>query len=62
MQQPYYPGNLANSWAESTRLHRGFTELVRECWQACQRVSDQVPEDAPEVGLYKLTNSVDESS
>lgn len=42
------PGNLANSWAESQRLHREFTEFVRKCWQACQMVSDRVPEDAPE--------------
>ena len=42
------PGVLANSWAESTRLHRAFVDTVRECWQACQRVSDAVPSDAPE--------------
>lgn len=41
------PGNLANTWAESQRLHRVFTAFVRKCWQTCQKVSDQSPEDAP---------------
>ena len=42
------PGNLANSWAESQRLHREFARIVRDCWQACQSVPDQSPADAPE--------------
>ena len=36
------PGTLANTWTESTRLHRDFVDIVRECWTACQKAPDRV--------------------
>jgi hypothetical protein len=33
--------------AESTRLHRDFRDLVRQCWEECQTRSNEPPQDAP---------------